>query len=66
MVRDLDEARLLGNWSLRKRLDFSYAEVADVASLIKEEAAFLLYVQPEQRVACSPSGARDGHRTTSP
>lgn len=41
VVRDLDEARLLGNWSLQKGLSFSYAEVADVASLIKE-AAFLL------------------------
>jgi hypothetical protein len=48
VVRDLDEARTLGNWSLHDGLAFSYAEVDDVASLI-QEAVFVVYVQPEQR-----------------
>lgn len=50
VVRDLDEARSLGNWSLHDGLTFSHEEVSDVASLI-EEAVFLVYVQPEQRAA---------------
>lgn len=50
VVRDLDEARTLGNWSLHDGLTFSHEEVSDVASLI-EEAVFLVYVQPEQRAA---------------
>ncbi|MGV9319733.1 DUF4145 domain-containing protein [Streptomyces sp. NPDC003660] len=50
VVRDLDEARTLGNWSLHDGLSFSREEVGDVASLI-EEAVFLVYVQPEQRAA---------------
>ncbi|MFJ4633421.1 DUF4145 domain-containing protein [Streptomyces sp. NPDC088847] len=50
VVRDLDEARTLGNWSLHDGLAFSYAEVDDVASLI-QEAVFIVYVQPEQRAA---------------
>ncbi|EDY45738.1 DUF4145 domain-containing protein [Streptomyces sp. SPB074] len=50
VVRDLDEARTLGNWSLYDGLAFSYAEVDDVASLI-QEAVFVVYVQPEQRAA---------------
>ncbi|MFI9587833.1 DUF4145 domain-containing protein [Streptomyces sp. NPDC052236] len=50
VVRDLDEARLLGNWSLHDGLIFSDEEVSDVASLI-EEAVFLIYVQPEERAA---------------
>ncbi|MGX9886571.1 hypothetical protein [Streptomyces sp. NPDC002276] len=48
-VRDLDEARTLGNWSLHDGLAFSHEEVSDVASVI-EKAVFLVYVQPEQRV----------------
>ncbi|MER7235527.1 DUF4145 domain-containing protein [Streptomyces olivaceus] len=50
VVRDLDEARTLGNWSLHDGLVFSYEEVDDVASLI-QEAVFVVYVQPEQRAA---------------
>ncbi|MER6112660.1 DUF4145 domain-containing protein [Streptomyces hirsutus] len=50
VVRDLDEARTLGNWSLHDGLAFSYEEVDDVASLI-QEAVFVVYVQPEQRAA---------------
>ncbi|MDJ0386296.1 DUF4145 domain-containing protein [Streptomyces sp. G-G2] len=67
VVRDLDEARLLGNWSLHKGLNFSHDEVADVASLIKE-AVFLLYVQPEQRAALRAARQvrRNGHRTAAP
>ncbi|MFD6114029.1 DUF4145 domain-containing protein [Streptomyces yangpuensis] len=65
VVRDLDEARLLGNWSLHEGLNFSHDEVADVASLINE-AVFLLYVQPEQRAAlrAARQARRDGHRAT--
>jgi hypothetical protein len=48
VVRDLDEARTLGNWSLPDGLAFSYEEVDDVASLI-QEAVFSVYVQSEQR-----------------
>ncbi len=50
VVRDLDEARTLGNWSLHDGLAFSYEEVDDVASLI-QEAVFIVYVQPEQRAS---------------
>ncbi|MFL9659419.1 DUF4145 domain-containing protein [Streptomyces sp. PB17] len=50
VVRDLDEARTLGNWSLHDGLAFSYKEVDDVASLI-QDAVFLVYVQPAQRAA---------------
>ncbi|MFJ8614133.1 DUF4145 domain-containing protein [Streptomyces sp. NPDC093675] len=50
VVRDLDEARTLGNWSLHDGLAFSPEEVSDVASLI-EEAVFIVYVQPDQRAA---------------
>ncbi|MFG3309666.1 DUF4145 domain-containing protein [Streptomyces wuyuanensis] len=50
VVRDLDEARTLGNWSLHDGLTFSYEEVDDVAELI-QEAVFIVYVQPEQRAA---------------
>ncbi|MGW7071873.1 DUF4145 domain-containing protein [Streptomyces sp. NPDC054855] len=50
VVRDLDEARTLGNWSLHDGLTFSYQEVDDVAELI-QEAVFIVYVQPEQRSA---------------
>ncbi|MFJ2061376.1 DUF4145 domain-containing protein [Streptomyces sp. NPDC087908] len=57
LARDLDEARMLGNWSPHKGLNFFHDEVADVASLIKE-AVFLLYVQPVERSAgaCTASG----------
>jgi hypothetical protein len=48
IVRDLDEARLLGNWSLHEGLTFAAAEVADVAELI-EDAVELLYVLPARR-----------------
>jgi hypothetical protein len=48
VVRDLDEARTLGNWSLHDGLAFSYEEVDDVASLI-QEAVFSVSVQSEQR-----------------
>lgn len=50
VVRDLDEARTPGNWSLHDGLAFSYEEVDDVASLIRG-AVLIVYVQPEQRAA---------------
>jgi hypothetical protein len=50
LVRDLHEARLLGNWSMHEGLEFSAEEVADVASLIAD-AVHTLYVQPAQREA---------------
>lgn len=50
LVRDLHEARLLGNWSLHEGLEFSAAEVADVADLI-QDAVEVLYVQPARRQA---------------
>ncbi|MET7903857.1 DUF4145 domain-containing protein [Streptomyces sp. NPDC005355] len=64
VVRDLDEARTLGNWSLHDGLAFSYEEVDDVASLI-QEAVFVVYVQPEQRAALSAARQqrRDRART---
>ncbi|MFD8079335.1 DUF4145 domain-containing protein [Streptomyces sp. NPDC059718] len=64
VVRDLDEARTLGNWSLHDGLAFSYEEVDDVASLI-QEAVFIIYVQPEQRAAlrAARQQRRDRSRT---
>ena len=50
LVEHLHEARALGNYSLHEGMEFSPAEVADVASLITE-ALVLLYVQPAQRAA---------------
>jgi hypothetical protein len=48
LVEDLHEARVTGNWSLHQGLEFSAAEVADIASLIYQ-SVFVLYVQPVQR-----------------
>jgi hypothetical protein len=48
IVRDLHEARLLGNWSLHEGLEFAANEVEDVARLI-EDAVEILYVQPARR-----------------
>jgi hypothetical protein len=48
IVDDLHEARLLGNFSLHDGMEFSSAEVADVAELIIE-ATTALYVQPAER-----------------
>ena len=48
LVRDLHEARLLGNDSIHKGLIYSADEVADVAELVVE-AVTLIYVQPEER-----------------
>lgn len=48
IVRDLHEARLLGNWSLHEGIVFSPDEVADVANLITE-AVEILYVLPARR-----------------
>lgn len=50
IVRDLHEARLLGNWSLHQGVDFSDEEVDDVAELIAE-ACFELYEEPARREA---------------
>ncbi|MFD5085011.1 DUF4145 domain-containing protein [Kitasatospora sp. NPDC058406] len=50
IVEDLHEARFLGNWSLHDGLEFSAAEVADVADLITE-AVVVLYVQPAEHQA---------------
>lgn len=47
-VTTAHEARLLGNWSLHDGLEFSAAEVADVAELIAE-AVHVLYVEPAER-----------------
>lgn len=48
VVRDMHEARLLGNDAIHDGLVYSSDEIADVAELI-EEAFFVLFVQPAQR-----------------
>jgi hypothetical protein len=50
LVKELDEARFLGNWSIHQGVEFAQEEVADVASLI-DDACFEIYVQPAQRRA---------------
>jgi hypothetical protein len=50
IVRDLHEARLLGNWSLHQGVDFSDEEVDDVAELIAA-ACYELYEEPARREA---------------
>ncbi|MFI0224065.1 DUF4145 domain-containing protein [Streptomyces lydicus] len=50
LVRDLDEARTLGNWSIHQGVEFTREEIADVAELIRD-ACFEIYVQPSQRQA---------------
>jgi hypothetical protein len=50
LVRDLHEARLLGNWSLHQGVEFTAEEVGDVAMLIRD-AVEVLYVQPKKREA---------------
>lgn len=50
LLADMDEARLLGNWSIHQGVTFAAAEVADVASLV-EEALIEIYVLPAQRKA---------------
>ncbi|MGW5132358.1 DUF4145 domain-containing protein [Streptomyces sp. NPDC004135] len=63
LIDDLDEARLLGNWSLHQGVTFSSDEVSDVAALI-EEALFEVYVQPAQRQAMR--AARRARRDANP
>lgn len=67
VVRDLHEARLLGNWSLHDGLEFTSEEVADVAELIAE-ACYLLYVQPAERQALRKQrqARREAFRTQGP
>jgi hypothetical protein len=66
IVADLHEARLLGNWSLHDGLEFSAAEVADVAELIAE-AVHVLYVEPAERARMRQArkDRRDQHKSSS-
>lgn len=66
LIKDLHEARMLGNDSIHAGIVYSEDEVADVASLI-EEAILVLYVQPAQKQAMRTARAarRTGPATTS-
>jgi hypothetical protein len=48
VVRDLHEARVTGNWSLHDGLEFTAAEIADIADLIVA-ATHDLYEEPARR-----------------
>jgi hypothetical protein len=63
LVKDLHEARIMGNWSLHDALEFGADEVADVAALI-EDAVQVLYVQPAQRerMRSSRANRRQEHK----
>ncbi len=50
LVRDLHEARLLGNWSIHEGVTFSAEESADVAELL-QDCVEVLYVEPARREA---------------
>jgi hypothetical protein len=50
IVRDLHEARLMGNWSLHSGVVFASEEIEDVAILIRD-AVHELYVEPARREA---------------
>jgi len=60
IVEALDEARILGNWSLHEGLEFAPDEVSDVAELLSD-AVHELYVVPAQRQALRE--ARDQRRS---
>jgi hypothetical protein len=57
LVRDLHEARLLGNWSLHEGLVFAPEEVQDVAQLLTD-AVNILYVLPAARESMREARAR--------
>lgn len=67
IVKDLHEARMLGNDSIHDGLRFSADEVADVADLIVE-ATVHLYVQPADRAAmrAARQARRSGTGVASP
>ncbi len=62
LIKDLHEARMLGNDSIHAGIEYSAEEVEDVAHLI-EEAVLVLYVQPEEKRAMRE--ARKARRTGS-
>jgi hypothetical protein len=54
VIRDLQDARMSGNWSLHTGEEFTAEEIGGLADLI-HEAVFEIYVQPAQRAALSAS-----------
>jgi hypothetical protein len=62
VVDGLDEARLLGNWSVHDAVEFDPAEVEDVAELISD-AADNVYGEPARRAAMKAS--REARRAAS-
>jgi hypothetical protein len=50
IVKNLHEARLMGNWSLHAGVTFAPEEVKDVALLIRD-AVHELYAEPARRQA---------------
>ncbi|MFD1545771.1 hypothetical protein [Nonomuraea guangzhouensis] len=64
LIRDLHEARLLGNDAVHLGLVYSLEEVADVAEMLVEMTE-LLYVQPARRgsMRAARQQRRDAHKS---